>query len=60
MIHQREAVLALVRRIGADPAAVVQGCDYDAAPLLLALVERIEALEAVVTRIADDEAAHDA
>ena len=59
MNHDREAVLTLVRRIGADPDAVVQGSDYDAGPLLLALVERIETLEAAVAKQAAYEAEHD-
>ena len=59
MQHDREAVLALVRRIGADPEAVVQGSDYDAGPLLEALVSRIEALEAVAAKQAAHEAEHD-
>lgn len=61
MNHAREEVLKLVRRIGADPDAVVHGngFDYDAAPLLEALVKRIEALEAAVAKQAADEAEHD-
>lgn len=61
MSHDREAVLELVRRIGAEPESVVHpnGHDYDAAPLLEALVRRIEALEAAVAEQATQEAEHD-